>query len=325
LKLVIFSEAGFQYGFGHFYRMSGICERAQREGLDVTMYLMADDAARANLNRDFVEFADWKEPAFYEEKLTENTLLVIDSYHVDLDLLETFNELAGDMIVIDDNIRLDYHDMKILNPNYFGIWLEYPEDRNNTMYLGKDYTLVRDEFTMHGPRIFREEVTDVLVTMGGTDPAGRTAGIVDMLREASSSVRLHVVCTAAYRDLDDIRSRLGENDILHINIGAEEMCSLMENCDFAVASAGGTTNELVRMQCPAVLVVVADNQVLNTRYLSDAGYTVSMFEDDSSIIREMFSCEKRKALADKLKSFSSDRSGKDLICDLARSGGTDGR
>lgn len=325
MRIAIFSEAGFEYGFGHFYRMSGICDKAQREGLDVTMYLMADEAARANLDRDYVKFVDWQDPSFYKQELTKEVLLVIDSYHVDIRMLETFKALAGEMIVIDDNIRLNYHDMKILNPNYFALFLDYPKDRNNTLYLGSDYTLLRDEFTSAERNPVKEDVSDILITMGGTDPLGKTGQIIDAIRQVSETVRLHVVCTKAYHDLDGIRAKLLNTDRLYFNIDAGTMCELMKECDFAVASAGQTTNELIKMQCPAVLVVVADNQVLNTRYLSEAGYIIGMYDNDSSLIREMFSYEKRKMLAEMLNTFRSDSSGKELICELARCGGVDGK
>lgn len=321
MRLVIFSEAGFQYGFGHFYRMSGICERAIREGIDVRMYLMADEDARANLRREYVHFAEWKDPAIYESILGDDTLLVIDSYHVDINILERFNDLSNEMVVIDDNIRLDYHDMKVLNPNFFSIYLDYPENRNNTYYIGKDCTLMRDEIKMTGTRTIRKEVRDVLITMGGTDPKGRTVQIINAIRQFDENVRLNVVCTKAYHDLDKIKRSLRETDNLYLNIDAAAMCGLMEACDFAVASAGQTTNELIKMQCPAVLVVVADNQILNTRYLSEAGYIEAMFDDNCSVIGSMFSYHKRKQLAAKMLDFQSDRSGKDVICELVRGGG----
>lgn len=320
MKMVIFTEAGFEYGFGHFYRMSGICERAIRTGNTAEMYLRADEAAKSNLKRDYVIFADWKDPEEYRKILGPDVTLVIDSYHVEISELESFRALCRDMVVIDDNIRLDYHDMKILNPNFFAVWLDYPADRGNTVFVGKDCTLLRDEFVMKEDRTAAREVSDILITMGGTDPKGLTPGLIEAVREVSADVNLHVVCTNAYPDLERIRSMLSEQDKLYINIAAEDMCGLMRNCDFAIASAGGTTNELIKMQCPAVLVVVADNQLLNTRFLSENGFVESVYGDDMSVIREMFSYEKRAAMMDKLRTFRSDRSGKDLLCEIAFGG-----
>ncbi|MBR0308442.1 MAG: hypothetical protein IJH92_06075 [Mogibacterium sp.] len=321
MKLAIFSEAGFNYGFGHFYRMSGICEHAIRKGGDAVLYLMADNAAKANLTRDYVRFVNWKDPDVYKKLLDSDTTLVVDSYHVDVEELEQFQKYSRDMVVIDDNIRLDYHDMKILNPNYFAICLKYPQDRNNELFLGKDYTLLRDDFSSPGKREIRDKVSDILITMGGTDPMGRTVSIIRMLKRVPEEARLHVVCTKAYHDLDDIQAALSDNDRMYLNIGASDMCALMKECDFAVASAGQTTNELIKMLCPAVLVVVADNQLLNTAYLSDNGYIEAMYEDNRDVLAGMFSYDKRRSLLDKLNTFYSERSGKDFIYELAFGGG----
>ncbi|MCQ2563584.1 MAG: hypothetical protein MJ128_03735 [Mogibacterium sp.] len=325
MKLAIFSEAGFNYGYGHFYRMSGICEHAIREGGDVIFYLMADKAAKTNLTRDYVRFVEWKDPDVFKGLLDSETTLVVDSYHVDIKDLEQFQKHVRDMVVIDDNNRLDYHDMKILNPNYFAICLEYPQDRNNELFLGKDYTLLRDEFTSNGQKEIKETVTDILITMGGTDPMGRTASIIRMIRELSKEVRLHVVCTKAYQNLNFIQAELNEKDRLYLNIGASEMCDLMKCCDFAVASAGQTTNELIKMMCPAVLVAVVDNQMINTKYLSDNGYIEAMYEDDRDALARMFSYDKRKIILEKLQTFYSMKSGKDFIYELAFRGGDNGQ
>ena len=320
MSLVIFSEAGYKFGFGHFYRMSGICETAIARGHDVKMYLVADDVAKQNLDRSYVSFTDWHEKEVYENILSDETTLVVDSYHVDIEELERLNDIAGNMIVIDDNMRLDYHDMSILNPNYFAKWLEYPDGKGNEYYLGKDYTLLRDEFNVTFDREVPDEVTDVLITMGGTDLKHMTVKAIKAVKSVSEYVRIHAVVTNAYSDLDEIESLIGPADKLYNDIGADVMSSLMRNCAFAVSSAGGTTNELIKTQCPSALVVVADNQVLNTKYLSEEG-TIEVLEDDpEKVIAGMFSKEKRSSMAERLAAYKSDRSGKDLIYDIAFKG-----
>lgn len=323
MKLVIFSEAGFEYGFGHFYRMSGICEKALKEYGEAELHLVADEAARENLNRNYVRFTDWHKAENYEAVLNKETTLVVDSYHVDIPELERFKELSRDMIVIDDNIRLDYHDMKVLNPNYFAVSLDYPEDRGNTLYVGGDCTLLREEFDFKGRRAVNDEVRDILITMGGTDLKGLTLEMIRAVRRFSTTAHLHVVCTAAYKDLDAIKDALGKDGNLYVGISAGVMSKLMRDCDFAIATAGQTSNELIKMQCPSILVVVADNQILNTRYLSEEGFVKAIFhgerpgDEDYKTIESMFSADSRRSLTNKLKEFASKRSGKDIICETA--------
>lgn len=317
MKLIILSEAGYTYGFGHFYRMSGICEKAISEGRDAVMYLVGDDIAKKNLDRPYVSFEDWHDPVRRDELIGKEDTIVIDSYHVEIPELEELKALAREMIVIDDNIRLDYHGMSILNPNYFAVYLDYPEGCGNTYYLGRDCTLLREAFDRTPDRNTREEVTDILITMGGTDLRHMTVKAIDTIRSVSEDVTIHVVATDAYSDIDEIRAKLSKNAKLYSNVDAEGMAGLMQLCDFAVSSAGGTSNELIKMQCPSALVVVADNQVLNTRYLKKAG-AIEVIEDDAeSIIKSMFSFEKRKKMAGILASFASDSSGKDRILDIA--------
>ena len=320
MKLVIFSEAGFEYGFGHFYRMSGICEKAIKDYGEAEMYLVADETARDNLKREYVRFADWHDASEYERILDKESTLVVDSYHVDLAELERFQELAREMIVIDDNIRLDYHDMKILNPNYFAMWIDYPQDSNNTVYSGKECTLLRDEFRIRENRVVRKDISNILVTMGGTDPKGLTQEIIRRIKSIdtiSPQATIHAVCTEAYKNLNEIRQEMGPGDKLHLNAGASEVRDLMLKCDFAVASAGGTTNELIKMQCPAVLVAVADNQMVNTRLLSEKGYVLAAYGDKLDVIESICDYNIRQSIAKKLKEFETDRSGKDIICEIA--------
>ena len=323
MKLVIFSEAGFEYGFGHFYRMSGVCEKAIDENKEAELYLVADDAARKNLNRKYVKFTDWHRPEIYRRLLNKESTLVVDSYHVSIQELEIFQDISKEMIVIDDNIRLDYHDMKILNPNYFAVCLDYPKDKRNTLYIGGDYTLLRNGFEYSGERHISEEVNNILITMGGTDLRELTIDVINAVRECSKKAKLHVVCTKAYHNLDAIGNLLGTGDKLYTNIGADEMCRLMSKCDFAIATAGQTTNEVIKMQIPSVLIAVADNQMINTSYLSGEGVIEAIFfdnkikESDYMTIRNMFSKDKRQQLAERMKLLQSDRSGKDLICDIA--------
>jgi spore coat polysaccharide biosynthesis predicted glycosyltransferase SpsG len=169
--------------------------------------------------------------------------------------------------------------------------------------------------------------------------------MVETLHRIGGDVHLQVVITRAYQDQELIRAKLWEGDTLHCNIDAAAMAELMRTCDFAVSAAGGTTNELIRMQCPAVLVPVADNQLNNVRILSDRD-VVEVLEvglrdgqadgqtsgqkkcfgdeheaDQEEVLREMFTWEKRKRLSEKLAAFYSDRSGKDLILELTMDGG----
>ena len=319
MSLLIFTEAGFSFGFGHFYRMSGLCDRALSEGTDVRMYLVSDDTARENLNKDYVYFNEWLNCQDFSSMISPEDTAVVDSYHVDLDTLFRIRDAAKNMVVIDDNDRMPYERMLVLNPNYFAPFMKYPDDKGNTYLLGKDYTLLRDPFVRRVDRQVRRKASDILITMGGTDLKGLTSAVVDKLHSLiSEDVRLHVVMTHAYPEQDMIREKLRPQDRCYMDIGAEEMSSLMEMCDFAVATAGGTSNELIRMQCPSILIVVADNQENNVRYMTEAGFFDTFTTDDMDRIGTMLEYGKRAEMASKLSSLYSDQTAVDYIMKLTK-------
>ena len=318
MTIKILTEAGYNVGFGHYYRMSGVCDTISEAGGDIKMYICADEVARSNLTREWIEFADWLDPEMIDRIIGPEDTVVVDSYRVDLDELNAINERARDLIMIDDNIRLDYSNMIILNPNYFAMYLDYPGGKGNRYYLGKDYTLLREPFKKAGTKVIKEDVTDVLITMGGTDLKHRTQKAIGLIRETGRDVRLHIVVTNAYSDIEEIEAMIGKEDRLHSDIDAVEMCRLMMTRDFAVATAGGTSNELIKTQCPSVLYVVADNQFLNARYMAGGGYFELMEEGrEKDIIDSFFDYGKRKEMADKLQTLHSDKSAVDLINEIA--------
>lgn len=314
----ILTEAGYGKGFGHYFRMTSIRECADNKGIPFQMIIDGDDAARQNLSSDDVKFMDWQSGQIeVSEIIDENDIVVVDTYHVSLDTLDSINDRCAHMIVIDDNMRLDYRGMEVLNPNYYGEFMEYPEDKGNNYYLGKDYTLLREAFRSPENRTARENVKDILITMGGTDAKGETVECIRMIKSIDSDVKLHVVTTSAYKDPDVIKGEMTGSDCLYTDISPEKMSILMSSVDFAVASAGGTSNELIKMQCPAILNVVADNQVRNSEIMSRRGCFRLLDKDKDSGLSEMFSFAVRDKMIEDMRVFSSESSGARFIINTA--------
>lgn len=293
--------------------MSGICEQLSARGVETTLYLDADEEARRLLRRPYTRFLNWLDRAVLDALIEPADNVLVDSYYTDLELLTRLRDRCARLLLIDDNMRLDYRGMTLINPNYFGAYLAYPAGRGNTVYAGRDCTLLRAPFVPDGEHALREEVRRVLVTFGGTDVCGWTDRVVRILHELAPGVALDVAATPAFHNLDLVRRALGENDRLHLNADAEEMSRLMWRADFAVASAGGTSNELIKMQCPAVLTPAADNQLLNIRLLAERGIIRTFTAADTSAVAAMFRLPVRRQLHRRLLSLASERSGIDLV------------
>jgi len=317
MRLVILTEAGFEIGFGHFVRMSALGSELSTRGVQVVTYLNADVVARRSLDLKHMTLAAWNSQRFIANHVSSSDVVLVDSYHVNEEFLRWVRSKAGKLMIVDDNVRLNYEGVTIINPNYFAEWLQYPTGRGNVYLLGKDYTMLRKPFEFTGKRVVGKRVNKVLVTLGGTDVKGVTVKVIRRIREVDQSVSLRVVVTDAYRNLTAIPAELNDSDKLVINASAQEMRDLMLEVDFAVSAAGGTSNELIKMQCPSALLVVADNQN-NTHLLHEHGLVDLLTLNDDSALLRMFTYKNRMQLVDSMAKRSSNKCAADAIASLMK-------
>lgn len=129
-------------------------------------------------------------------------------------------------------------------------------------FSGPDAYILRDEFRMSSPAPSRQRVENVLITFGGTDPAGLTERVLRALH-GHVDARLTVVAGKGLADFDalerlcDELGRDGSEITLHRDIA--RMSDVMQTADLAFCSAGRTVYELLHMQVPAI--VLAQNDV----------------------------------------------------------------
>lgn len=124
-------------------------------------------------------------------------------------------------------------------------------------YFGPSVYCLRDEFRRAPRNTCRDVVQRVLVTFGGTDPAGLTFKVLEVLA-THDEFAVTVVAgrgLSRYAELQDLvkglRSR-GKDIELHRDVPL--MSELMARADIAVTSAGRTLYELTHMGVPAIVL-----------------------------------------------------------------------
>src|SRR5690606_17134741 len=122
------------------------------------------------------------------------------------------------------------------------------------LMVGWEFVILRDQFQQ---RTYQPCLSDpiVLVTMGGSDPAGLTSMALDALGLLKNDFHVRVVLGPAYRDSEAIRRQV---DLLalrgEILQGVEDMASIMERTTLAVSSFGCTAYELACIGVPQVIL-----------------------------------------------------------------------
>ena len=128
-----------------------------------------------------------------------------------------------------------------------------------SQYLwGSDYLFLRDEFEDAQPAKFSAEVKKLLITFGGSDPAGYSLRILKLIlpycREKSISINL--VTGSGFKLMKELLAFLKEQnyDLLQHHTSLSTMSTLMQNANAALCSNGRTVYELAHMNVPSIVL-----------------------------------------------------------------------
>lgn len=142
--------------------------------------------------------------------------------------------------------------------------------------IGWEYILLRREFRWRTPRPHNDPPV-VLVTMGGSDPAGLTLLALDALRQLETPFRAQVVLGKAFlhdQALNELRKYLPTR--FEFLRDVSDMSSLMSGADLALAAFGGTAYELGAMGVPSILLGLTEDHARSADALAKAGMAVSL-------------------------------------------------
>lgn len=189
-------------------------------------------------------------------------------------------------------------------------------------WYGPDVYCLRDEFRHAERRPFQPEAARVLITFGGTDPAGLTFKVMEALGSVLN-LPLTVVAGKGLQDIERLeraaealRHRGAEVEVLR---DVTLMSDVMSRADFAFSSAGRTLYELAHMGVPAIVMAQNDIEMLHTFASLENGFLFlgRGSEVTAEAITEAYaglsrSKELRKALRDRMLSHNLEN-GRDFV------------
>jgi spore coat polysaccharide biosynthesis protein SpsF len=127
-------------------------------------------------------------------------------------------------------------------------------------FAGWDWVLLKREFAAAESLAAPDHTIDILVTMGGSDPAGMTAFVVDALNLLPTPVAIEVVVGPAFgrpAALADTAAR--SRHAVRVSHRPEAMAPLMRASRLAVASFGVSAYELAACGVPTVHLCLSDD------------------------------------------------------------------
>ena len=295
-KIFLITEGGAGIGFGHLSRCYALFHALREKG-ETPVFVINDDPAALSYLTELGVGKVKTRPrpdALDGVEGLEGDIAIVDSYRLPLG---AYREVAGSfklLISIDDENRLPYPPGFVVNGALYARDLPYEKRESVTYLLGPSYFLMKPEFANMPYPAIREEVKDILITVGGVDWRGLTERLI---RVAGSvpGVTLHVLTTDGFENLAAIHETAQDVEAeVRFYHNAKHVSGIMRRCDIALSAGGQTTYELAACGLPAIGICAAANQLRNLQAWEAAGFLLfAGWENDVHLEGNLKECLKR--------------------------------
>jgi UDP-2,4-diacetamido-2,4,6-trideoxy-beta-L-altropyranose hydrolase len=270
LRATILTEGGEDIGLGHIYRCEAITQALKRLNVNCE-FIIHDDSSITDLalNTEYI-VKNWL--AGYKDIIKEaGDIVIIDSYLASRDILEHIASAFRLAVFIDDFNRISYPPGVVINSAIAAHLLEYEPLKGREFLLGVGYHPLRAEFWDCNPKDINQIVSNILVTMGGTDMRNLTPLILQLLKHRTE-IKKRIVIGKGFGNISQIEEIADSTCELIRFPAAHKMKSLMTEADIAISAAGQTLYELACVGVPTITIGVAENQEINIRGWSQTGF-----------------------------------------------------
>ena len=121
---------------------------------------------------------------------------------------------------------------------------------------GYEHFFVREEFEKARPNKFRDSVSEVILTFGGTDQHDLSRIVYERIKEICKKyqVFVRIVTGPGYRGFTHLEKMVSETSGVSLTHATGVISSIMESADIAITSNGRTVYELAHMNIPGIVI-----------------------------------------------------------------------
>ena len=258
------------------------------EGYSLTLLSAPTDTPPQQKNSESDDYARWLGVTWQED--ANQTLdaisplkpgwLVVDHYALDAQWERTLSSAVNKIMVIDDLANRPHESALLLDQNLGRLASHYDGllPAECLRLIGPRYSLLRPEFAaLREQSLSRRknpELKRILISLGGVDRTNVTGQVLTALAHSSlpASTELDIIMGASAPYLDEVRQQAAQLPFkATVSVNVQDMAERMCLADLSIGAAGGTSWERSCLGLPAVLVVLAENQVSGAKALETAG------------------------------------------------------
>ncbi|MFW7378387.1 MAG: UDP-2,4-diacetamido-2,4,6-trideoxy-beta-L-altropyranose hydrolase [Oligoflexus sp.] len=258
--------------------------------------------------------------------VTKEHVLVLDGYHFNYNYQKALRSFVKKLVCVDDINPGPFYADCILNHGPQAQQEKYVSHISASFCLGPDYALIQPAFipcTKRRP--ISNEVSEVIVCQGGTDPNNSTLKLINGISKLERPLTVHIIIGPTNIHLRSVVKRASELESIsahsfkvHYALTHESMIEVLKGADMAIVAASTICIELCMLRIPVVTNVIAENQIKLASSIAELGCGVNLgkVEDLSeySIYQNLLKIvESKKCREDMCKSQESNFDGRSLI------------
>lgn len=265
MKIAIRAEGGKSIGMGHIMRTLVLAGElsSNNEVCYICKYSLENESGIVKIEKSGFKVYTFKKEVLEVLSGIDIDVLITDSYDVDEDYFMQTRKYVKYTAYIDDIASFEYSVDLIVNQNINSLDFNYSQKYK---LLGLKYLMIRDEFKNLPSKPIEKQVKDIMVTVGGSDPAEFTKVLIGWMMDLNFT--FHVIIGPSFKNKEYFKSMNYDNIRFYFN---PKMSDIMKKCDLAVSASGSSIYELLAVGVPALGVVIADNQLGISKKLKNMG------------------------------------------------------
>jgi len=297
-KILIRVDASIEIGAGHFVRQLAFAQLLIDERFDVYFFTKTTQKELINqaieegvhiqtLANSITIEADAQETVAYAKKINAHWV-ILDGYSFVTEYQQTLKDEGLKLLCVDDMAHCHFVADIVLNQNTTDGRI-YSKEPYTQLLMGPEFALLRREFRLfESKKVIRNEIKDIMITMGGSDEKNMTETILKWLLRLPElkGVRCHIVLGSLNPHKDSIIALLSQSNLdgkIYTSLSAKEMLNLMQSVDFAITAAGSTVWEYMKIGVPFIYTRLVENQNLSKNFFEKNKIKQLYFDKSSSV------------------------------------------
>jgi len=296
--VVILTECGNEFGYGHLMRCLAIGHGFREKGIIVSFFIRGTSDV-GDILKDFQYYTvDWLEQSVD----IKDKIVIVDSYYADENFCKRIYTDSKNVFFIDDYNRISYPGGFVLNSVIGAEDIGYPANSKIRYLFGPKYHLLRREFWDVPEKVIYDNVEKILITFGGSDITNHTPGVLEILINNYPELEKHVIIGNGFSNIKEIETVADKKTVMIYHPDAGRMRQEMLDCDIAISGAGQTIAELARVGVPTYCIKVAENQKIIIENWKRTGFILDGNIDDTipGILERRNSSQRGRSIIDGL-------------------------